>query len=118
MWQQVVYKNRAILNIQAKGNYRYYYTYILSNKKNDTLYMDVTDDLKRRMFEHKHELIEGYTKNHGLNKLVYFERFLFLKDALKREKQLKNWKRQWKIDMIERDNKRWKDLSDDWVYQC
>ena len=90
--------------------------YILSNKKNGTLYIGMTNDLERRMFEHKHKIIEGFTKNYSLNKLVYFEQFQYVDDAIKREKQLKNWNREWKIDLIEKDNKYWNDLSFDWKY--
>ncbi len=61
------------------------------------------------MFKHKHKLIEGFTKNYGLDKLVYFEQSQYLNDAIKREKQLKNWNLQWKIDVIEKDNKEWND---------
>ena len=61
------------------------------------------------MFKHKHKLIEGFTKNYGLDKLVYFEQSQYVNDAIKREKQLKNWNLQWKIDVIEKDNKEWND---------
>jgi len=97
-----------------KGNYHQYYTYIITNKKNGTLYIGMTNDLERRMFEHKNKLIEGFTKKYGLNKLVYFEHFQYVNDAIKREKQFKNWNRQWKIDLAEQENKEWKDLSIDW----
>jgi len=99
-----------------KGNYHQYYMYILSNKKNGTLYIGMTNDLERRMFEHKYKLVDGFTKNYGLDKLVYFEQFQYVTDAIKREKQLKNWNRPWKIDLIEEDNKSLTDLSSDWVY--
>jgi len=95
-------------------NHHQYYVYILSNKKNGTLYVGMTNDLERRMFEHKHKLIEGFTKKYNLNRLIYFEQFQYVNDAIKREKQLKNWNRQWKIDLIEKDNQDWKDLSFDW----
>ena len=81
-----------------------YYVYILSNLKNGTLYIGMTNDLERRMFEHKNKLIEGFSKNYNLDKLVYFEQFQYVNDAIKREKQLKNWNRKWKIDLIEGDN--------------
>ncbi len=74
----------------------------------------MTKDLERRIFEHKNKLIDGFTKNYGLNKLVHFEQIQYVNDAIKREKQLKNWNRQWKIDLIEKDNKQWNDLSFDW----
>ena len=81
-----------------------YYVYILSNYKNGTLYIGMTNDLERRMFEHKNKLVEGFSKNYNLDILVYFEQFQYVNDAIKREKQLKNWNRQWKIDLIEVDN--------------
>ncbi len=97
-----------------KGNYYKYYVYLLSSKKNGTLYIGVTNDLERRMFEHKNKLVSGFTAKYNVNKLMYFEDFQYVNDALKREKQLKNWNRQWKIDLIEKENKEWKDLSIDW----
>lgn len=84
--------------------------------KNGTLYIGMTNDLERRMFEHKNKLYEGFTKKYGLHILVYFEQFQYVNDAIKREKQLKNWNRQWKIDWIEKENKNWEDLSSDWKY--
>ncbi|MFK7782123.1 GIY-YIG nuclease family protein [Psychroserpens sp.] len=91
-----------------------YYLYILSNKYSGTLYIGVTNDLERRMFEHKNKLVEGFTKRYGLNRLIYFETFQYINDAIKREKNMKKWKRQWKIDLIEKDNPNWSDLSRDW----
>ena len=88
--------------------------YILSNKKNGTLYIGMTNDLERRMFEHKNKLYAGFTIKYGLDKLVYFEQFQYVNDAIKKEKKLKNWNRSWKIELIEKDNKDWKDLSSDW----
>ena len=82
--------------------------------KNGTLYIGVTNDIVRRMFEHKNKLYEGFTSKYGLTKLMYFESFQYVYDAIKREKQLKNWNRQWKIDLIETDNINWLDLSIDW----
>ena len=80
------------------------------------MYIGVTNDLERRMFEHKNKLVSGFTAKYNVNKLMYFEDFQYVNDALKREKQLKNWNRQWKIDLIEKENKEWKDLSIDWKY--
>jgi putative endonuclease len=76
-----------------------------------TLYVGVTNDLNRRVFEHKNKLIEGFSKKYNLTKLVYFETFNQIEDAIRREKQLKNWHRQWKINLIEKMNKEWIDLS-------
>ena len=84
--------------------------------KNGTLYIGVTNYLERRMFEHKHKIVPGFTSRYGLDKLMYFEQFQYVADAIKREKQLKNWNRQWKIDLIETDNSDWNDLSSGWIY--
>ncbi|OYX28513.1 MAG: excinuclease ABC subunit C [Flavobacteriales bacterium 32-35-8] len=89
---------------------------MLANKKNGTLYIGVTNDLERRMFEHKNKLIEGFTEKYGLNRLVYFETYQYVNDAIKREKNMKKWKRQWKIDLIEKENIEWNDLSSDWTF--
>tara|TARA_R110002050_G_scaffold251241_2_gene389401 strand:+ start:20583 stop:20894 length:312 start_codon:yes stop_codon:yes gene_type:complete len=93
-----------------------YYLYILSNKKNGTLYIGVTNDLERRMFEHKNKLVDGFTKKYGLNKLMYFESFQYVNDAIKREKNMKKWKREWKIKLIIEENPNWDDLSSDWTF--
>ena len=93
-----------------------YYLYILSNKKNGTLYVGVSNNLERRMFEHKHKLVEGFTKKYGLTCLIYFEVFPYVNDAIKREKNIKKWKRQWKINLIEEENPDWEDLAKDWDY--
>ncbi|WP_298345776.1 GIY-YIG nuclease family protein [uncultured Algibacter sp.] len=98
------------------GNYHQYYVYILSNMENGTLYIGVKNDLERRMFEHKRKMAAGFTSKYGLGKLMYFEQFQYIDDAIKREKQLKNWNREWKIDLIEEENKNWNDLSSDWIY--
>ncbi len=87
-----------------------YYVYILANKSK-TIYIGITNNLVRRVYEHKNKMIEGFTKKYNLTKLVYFEIFNEAKDAIKREKQLKNWHRQWKINLIESMNKDWRDLS-------
>ena len=96
-----------------KTNHKYY-VYILTNKKNGTLYIGISNNLERRVFEHKNKLVEGFTKKYSLDKLVYFESFQNVSDAIKREKQLKNWKRLWKIDLVEIENPDWNDLASDW----
>ena len=68
------------------------------------------------MFEHKNKLIDGFTKNYGLNKLVYFEAYQYVNDAIKREKNMKKWKREWKIKLIEEENPNWSDLSKNWKF--
>jgi len=84
-----------------------YFVYILSNKRNGTMYVGVTNNLERRVYEHKNKLVDGFTKKYGLDKLVYFEETNNVRDALEREKQLKHWKRKWKMDLIEKDNPEW-----------
>ena len=91
-----------------------YYVYILTNKKNGTLYIGVTNFIERRMYEHKNGLNESFSKRYGLLILVYCEFYKYVNDAIKREKQLKNWQRQWKISLIEKDNPSWNDLANDW----
>lgn len=70
--------------------------------KNGTLYIGMANDLERRMFEHKQKLVEGFTKKYNLDKLVYFEQFQYVNDAIKREKQLKIWRRQWKLILLKK----------------
>lgn len=91
-----------------------YYVYLLTNKRNGTLYIGLTNNLERRIYEHKNKLIEGFTNKYGLNKLVYMESYQYVQDAILREKRMKKWKRQWKINLIEEDNPHWNDLANDW----
>ena len=79
-----------------------------------TLYTGVTNNLQRRVYEHKNKLIEGFTKRYNLTKLIYYETTDSIEAAIKREKQLKNWKRDWKIKLIESMNREWDDLSEEW----
>ena len=90
---------------------RTYYVYILTSGRNGTLYIGVTNDLKRRVYEHKHNLIEGFTKKYHTHKLVYYESTADVQSALAREKQLKNWHRKWKLGLIESNNPQWEDLA-------
>jgi putative endonuclease len=92
---------------------RQYYVYILTNKSDNVLYIGVTNNLIRRIFEHKNKLVEGFTKKYNLRKLVYYEATNDIESAINREKQLKNWHRDWKINLIDQFNPDWKDLSDD-----
>ncbi len=103
-----------ILVIMYKTIHKYYLC-ILSNGYNGTLYIGVTNNLERRMFEHKNKLFEGFSKRYNLNRLIYFETFQYVNDAIKREKNMKKWKRQWKINLIEKENPKWNDLSKDWI---
>ena len=87
-----------------------YYVYILANERNGTLYIGVTNDLKRRIFEHKEKLVEGFTKEYNISNLVWYEQTEDINSAITKEKQLKRWKRDWKIRLIEESNYGWKDL--------
>jgi len=87
-----------------------YCVYIMTNRKNGTLYIGVTSNLPKRVYEHKCNLVKGFTQKYNLHKLVYFEAGSEILGAITREKQLKKWKRQWKIDLIEEENKEWRDL--------
>ena len=89
---------------------RTYYVYILSNRRDGVLYVGVTNNLHRRMYEHKNKLIKGFTKRYNLDKLVYYDHTTDISLAITREKQLKQWKREWKIALIEKNNPEWKDL--------
>ena len=89
-----------------------YYVYILTNKSNNVLYIGVTNNLERKMFEHKNKLIEGFSKKYNLTKLIYFEMSENAESAIRREKQLKNWHREWKINLINQFNPEWKNLSE------
>jgi putative endonuclease len=86
------------------------WVYILTNKPRGTLYTGVTNDLVRRVAEHRDGLVEGFTKKHGLKMLVYFEEHATVPLAIQREKNVKHWVRQWKVDLIEGMNPKWEDL--------
>jgi len=89
------------------------YVYIITNKRNGTLYIGVTNDLVRRIYEHKNKLFEGFTSEHNLDKLVYYEVFEDELNAISREKLLKTWKRHWKKALIEKNNPELEDLYKD-----
>ena len=87
-----------------------YYVYILASKKNGTLYIGVTSDIVKRIYEHKKNLIDGFTKEYDVHDLVYYEQHNEIEEAILREKQMKKWNRKWKIRCIEEMNPEWKDL--------
>ena len=89
-----------------------YYIYILTNKTNEVMYIGVTNDLKRRLYEHKNQLIDGFTKKYNTHKLVYYEPYENIKDAISREKKLKGFLRIRKNQLVETTNPNWSDLSD------
>ena len=89
---------------------RQYYVYILASKRNGTLYTGVTSDLVKRVYEHKNNLIGGFTQKYDVHNLMYYEVTESVESAIRKEKQLKKWRRDWKIRLIEKGNPEWKDL--------
>jgi putative endonuclease len=90
-----------------------FYVYILASKCNGTLYIGVTSDLTRRVWEHKSDAVDGFTKRYGVHRLVWYEVAETPEVAITREKQLKKWNRAWKIQLIEKMNPEWRDLYDE-----
>jgi putative endonuclease len=90
-----------------------YFVYILASRRNGTLYIGVTNDLVRRMTEHKGKFVPGFTRKYRVDKLVYFEEYASILEARAREYTLKRWARAWKIELIEQANPQWRDLTDD-----
>jgi putative endonuclease len=88
-----------------------FYVYVLASKPYGTLYIGATSDLVRRVWEHKNKVVPGFTRRYGVDRLVWFEAHEARDTALLREKQIKEWKRGWKINLIERENPHWQDLS-------
>ena len=89
--------------------------YILASKRNGTLYVGVTSNLVQRIWQHKNDLVEGFTKRYGAHTLVWYELHEVMESAITREKAVKRWKRDWKIELIQSDNPSWRDLYDDLV---
>jgi putative endonuclease len=87
-----------------------FFVYILANKPKGTLYVGITVNLIRRIWEHKNKVVAGFTKTYHVSKLVYYEQHFSALSAIQREKRLKEWKRNWKISLIEKENPKWKDL--------
>ena len=87
-----------------------YYVYIMASRRNGTIYVGMTNDIGRRAWEHREGLLPGFTKTYGVKMLVYYEAFSDVHDVIHREKRLKKWKRQWKIDLIQTRNVEWLDL--------
>jgi len=87
-----------------------YWVYILASGKHGTIYIGVTNDLVRRVYQHKNKLIKGFTSHYGVVHLVWFEGYDDPTSAIEREKELKKWRREWKVNLIERDNPNWDDL--------
>ena len=93
-----------------------YYVYIMGSKTG-TLYTGMTNDLQRRVYQHKNKIVAGFTNKYNVTRLVYFETFTDVHQAIAREKQIKGWTRQKKLALIESQNPTWRDLSDDWLKQ-
>ena len=89
------------------GDRRYYYVYILASRIGGTLYIGVTNDLVRRVYEHRSKVTDGFTKDYDVWRLVYYEQFEDVEAAIRREKRLKKWNRAWKIELIEKTNPNW-----------
>lgn len=88
-----------------------YYVYIMASQRNGTLYVGMTSNLVQRVYQHKHKTIKGFTHKYNVNQLVYFEETPDVHSAIDREKQLKNWHRKWKIELIEKNNPDWEDMD-------
>ena len=89
-----------------------YFVYLMASGKNGTLYVGVTNNLIRRVFEHRNGAVEGFTDRYRVHQLVWFESTPSIEAAIQKEKQIKNWKREWKIALIEKENAEWRDLYD------
>jgi putative endonuclease len=89
------------------------YVYILASKRNGTLYIGVTNDLIKRVYEHKNNFVDGFTKKYNVHSLVYYKQCDNIESAISEEKRLKRWDRKWKLELIERENPQWRDLYED-----
>ena len=89
---------------------KFYYVYILASKRKGTLYIGVTNDLVKRIYEHKNGFVQGFTEKYGVHKLVHYEQCENIESAIQRENRLKSWHREWKIRLIEETNPEWNDL--------
>jgi putative endonuclease len=89
---------------------RSYFVYLLASRRNGTLYVGVTNDLTKRVWQHKQGLVEGFTKRYGIKMLVWYQQTESIEAAIVREKQIKKWNRDWKVELIEKNNPQWRDL--------
>jgi len=96
------------------GTVKLYYVYIMTNRKNGVLYIGITNDLERRVFEHKHKLDQGFTSKYNCTRLVYYDSTPDVRAAIAAEKRIKGWLRKKKIELIESMNPEWRDLSEGW----
>ena len=91
-----------------------YYVYLITNWNNQVMYIGVTNNLERRLYQHKNKLIKGFSEKYNINKLVYFEQTNDIESAITREKEIKKWRREKKNSLVESTNKQWQDLSKQW----
>jgi len=105
--------NEIALTMQSMSTPKQYYVYIMTNKSG-TLYVGVTNDVKKRVYQHKSKQVEGFTKKYNIDKLLYFETFGDVYSAIGREKSIKGWLRKKKLDLIKTSNRDWIDISQDW----
>ena len=94
-------------------NAKIFFVYMMASKRNGAIYTGVTNNLLNRVWQHKYNIIQGFTSKYNVHKLVYYEQHEDIKPAINREKQIKKWKRQWKLKLIEQLNPYWKDLYED-----
>ncbi|APF17265.1 GIY-YIG nuclease family protein [Caldithrix abyssi] len=94
-------------------DFKYYFVYIMTNWNNKVMYVGITNNLMRRVYEHKNKLIDGFTKKYNINKLVYYETFQDVRAAIEREKEIKKWRREKKNKLVNTENPEWRDLSED-----
>ena len=92
---------------------RRYYVYILANRRYGVMYVGVTNDLLRRMIQHRTKVVPGFTKEHGVIRLVYFEEYASITEARARERSLKHWRRAWKLALVDKLNPEWRDLTEE-----
>jgi putative endonuclease len=100
--------------MSAHATHRSYWVYILASKPHGTLYIGVTNSLQRRVWQHKTKSVDGFTARYGVNRLVHFEEFRDVANAIARESELKGWLRSKKIMLVQKENPLWKDLASDW----
>jgi putative endonuclease len=92
---------------------RTYWVYILASSRNGTIYVGVTNNLSRRVWEHREGTADGFTKRYSVKRLVYYEAYPDIRNAIQREKNIKKWPRSWKMALIEKENREWRDLYDE-----
>ncbi len=111
----VIPAKAGIQDFKERMSEKQYCVYILASQRNGTLYDGVTSDLIKRVYEHKNDLAPGFTEKYSIHRLVYFETMDDIESAIKREKQIKKWNRDWKIELIEKNNPDWRDLYFDLI---